>query len=117
MHDTKQVTKHLWGHNFSLMLSNTCSLPCRKVKRKVLVQVNLPGHNRLDFVKKLFADTLSLLFAEHGPSILFMFSSARIYREYVYSVAVYQKYLTRLGELIIYKPWRENYHFSQPRSF
>ena len=35
-------------------------------------------------------------------------------REYVYSVAVYQKYLTRLGELIIFEPWRENYHFSQP---
>ena len=34
--------------------------------------------------------------------------------EYVYSVAVYQKYLTRLGELIILEPWRENYHFAQP---
>ena len=37
-----------------------------------------------------------------------------INREYVYTVAVYQKYLTRLGELIIFEPWRENYHFSQP---
>ena len=27
-----------------------------------------------------------------------------VYREYVYSVAVYQKYLTRLGELIIFEP-------------
>ena len=36
------------------------------------------------------------------------------YREYLHSVAVYQKYLTRLGELIIFEPWRENYHFSQP---
>ena len=35
-------------------------------------------------------------------------------REYVYSVAVYQKYITRLKELIIFEPWRENYHFSQP---
>ena len=35
-------------------------------------------------------------------------------RGYVLSVAVYQKYLTRLGELIIFEPWRENYHFSQP---
>ena len=35
-------------------------------------------------------------------------------REYVHSVAVYQKYLTRLGELIIFEHWRENYHFSQP---
>ena len=34
-------------------------------------------------------------------------------REYVYSVAVYQKYLTRLGELRIFEPLRENYHFSQ----
>ena len=34
-------------------------------------------------------------------------------RDYVYSVAVYQKYLTRLEELIIFDPWRENYHFSQ----
>ena len=37
-------------------------------------------------------------------------------REYVYSVTVYQKYLTRLGELIILEPWRENYQFSQPSS-
>ena len=36
------------------------------------------------------------------------------HREYVYcSVAVYQKYPTRLGELIIFKLWPENYHFSQ----
>ena len=35
-------------------------------------------------------------------------------REYIYDDAVYQKYLTRLGELIIFEPWRENYHFSQP---
>ena len=27
------------------------------------------------------------------------------YREYVYSVTVYQKYLTRLGDLIIFEPW------------
>ena len=31
-------------------------------------------------------------------------------REYVYSAVVYQKYLTRLRELIIFEPWRENYH-------
>ena len=32
-----------------------------------------------------------------------------------YIVLTYnQKYLTRLGELIIFEPWRENYHFSQP---
>ena len=37
-----------------------------------------------------------------------------VYREYVYSAVVYQKYLTRLRELIIFEPWRENYHFSQP---
>ena len=37
-----------------------------------------------------------------------------IYREIVYSAVVYQKYLTRLRELIIFEPWRENYHFSQP---
>ena len=35
------------------------------------------------------------------------------YREYVYSVAVYLEYLTRLGEMIIFEPWRET-HFSQP---
>ena len=35
--------------------------------------------------------------------------------EYVYSVAVYQKYLTRLGEMIIFSPKLENYQFSQPR--
>ena len=31
------------------------------------------------------------------------------------SAAVYQKYLTKLGELIIFEPWRENYHVSQSR--
>ena len=35
-------------------------------------------------------------------------------REYVYSVAVYQKYLTRLGEMIIFSPKLENYQFSNP---
>ena len=35
-------------------------------------------------------------------------------KPFVNSVAVYQKYLTRLRELIIFEPWRENYHFSQP---
>ena len=35
--------------------------------------------------------------------------------EYLYSVAVYQKYLTRLGEMIIFSPRLENYQFSQPR--
>ena len=42
------------------------------------------------------------------------FRTRLINREYVHSVAVYQKYLTRLGELIIFEPWRKNYHFSQP---
>ena len=37
-----------------------------------------------------------------------------IHREYVHSVVVCQKYLTRLGELIIFKPWREKYHFCKP---
>ena len=41
----------------------------------------------------------------------------KINTEYVYSVVVYQKYLTRLGELIIFEPWRENYNFSKPRYF
>ena len=39
------------------------------------------------------------------------FRSSRQCREYVYSIAVYQKYLTRLEELITFEPWRENYHF------
>ena len=39
---------------------------------------------------------------------------AMLHIENTYSVAVYHKYLTRLGELIILEPWRENYHFSQP---
>ena len=34
--------------------------------------------------------------------------------EYVFSVAVYQKYLTRLGERIIFLPRLKNYRFSQP---
>ena len=33
------------------------------------------------------------------------------YREYVCSVVVCQKYLTRLGELIIFEPLRENLSF------
>ena len=51
--------------------------------------------------------------ASEKNSRLFFFSFG--YREYAHSVAVYQKYLKRLGELIIFEPWRENYHFSQPR--
>ena len=33
---------------------------------------------------------------------------------YVFSVAVRKKYLTRLGELVIFELLRENYHFSKP---
>ena len=51
-----------------------------------------------------FGKVLSSLFTEHGPYG---------YREYVDSVDVHQKYLIRLGQLIIFEPWRENY-FSQP---
>ena len=33
----------------------------------------------------------------------------------VHSAVVYQKYLTRLREMIIFSPRLENYQFSQPR--
>ena len=36
-----------------------------------------------------------------------------INREYLHSVAIHQKYPTTLGELIIFEPWREDYHFSE----
>ena len=45
---------------------------------------------------------------------VFSFRNYCRYRKYVYSAVVYKKYLTRLRELIIFEPWRENYHFSQP---
>ena len=35
--------------------------------------------------------------------------------EYVHGAVVYQKYLTRLKEIIIFSPRLENYQFSQPR--
>ena len=34
--------------------------------------------------------------------------------ECIYSVAVYQKYLTRLEEMIFFSPRLENYQLSQP---
>ena len=37
------------------------------------------------------------------------------YIEYIHSVVVYQNYLTRLGEMIIFSLRLENYQFSQPR--
>ena len=37
-----------------------------------------------------------------------------VHKEIVYNVDIYQKYLTRLGEVIIFEPWGENYHFFQP---
>ena len=33
--------------------------------------------------------------------------------EYIHSVVVYEKYLTRLGEILIFSPRLENYQFSQ----
>ena len=42
----------------------------------------------------------------------FVENNIPINREYACSVAVYQKYLKRLGELIAFEPWRENFHFS-----
>ena len=47
------------------------------------------------------------------PCSLDQVTGAQLYREYIYSVVVYKEYLTRLGELIIFEPLRENYHFSQ----
>ena len=38
---------------------------------------------------------------------IFVIYFLRLHREYVHSVVMYQKYLTRLGELIIFEPWRE----------
>ena len=35
-------------------------------------------------------------------------------RIYVHSVVLYQKYLTRLGEMIIFSPRLENYQFFKP---
>ena len=32
---------------------------------------------------------------------------------YVHTVVIHQKYLMRMGEFIIVKPWREYYHFFQ----
>ena len=46
-----------------------------------------------------------------------MSKSYSVDREYVHSAVVYQKYLTRLRELIIFEPWRKNYHFSQPSTY
>ena len=37
-----------------------------------------------------------------------------VYIKNIYSVATYQTYLMRLGELIIFEPWREKYNFFQP---
>ena len=50
----------------------------------------------------------------HSYETILKYGDYYDYREYVYSAVVYQKYLTRLRELIIFEPWRENYHFSQP---
>ena len=47
----------------------------------------------------------------YALNVLLKPSKGEIYREYVYSVAVYQKYLTRLGKLIIFEPWREKLSF------
>ena len=38
----------------------------------------------------------------------------KINRIRIYSAVVYQKYLTRLREMIIFSPRLENYQFSQP---
>ena len=42
-------------------------------------------------------------------------SDVEIYIDYVHSAVVYQKYLTRLGKMIIFSPRFENHQFSQPR--
>ena len=53
-----------------------------------------------------------IVYAKSTP-LPFLEIKKKINREYVYSAVVYKKYLTRLRELIIFEPWRENYHFSQ----
>ena len=63
----------------------------------------------LSFGKRLALMHLQKIFSVRGETHDFDTK----YREYAHSVAVYQKYLTGLGELIIFEPWREN-DFSQP---
>ena len=41
-------------------------------------------------------------------------SDVERYIEFVHSIFIYQKYLTWLGEMIIFSPRLENYQFSQP---
>ena len=45
-----------------------------------------------------------------GRSVCFT-SPADEYRECIYSVSVYQNYVTRLGELIIFEPWARKLSF------
>ena len=42
-------------------------------------------------------------------------SDVERYTEYVHSAVAYQKYLSRLGEMIIVLTRLENYQFSRPR--
>ena len=61
----------------------------------------------------LRVDNLGYIYNLANACEHYWMQSKEINREYVYSVAAYQKYLTRLGESIIFEPWRGNYHFSQ----
>ena len=84
----------------------------RTLGREKVLESNMNREERLENKRFLRQQMAEQKEREMEETIL----RVRLYREYVYSVVVYQKYLTRLGELIIFEPWGENYHFSKLRT-
>ena len=72
----------------------------RTLGREKVLESNMNRQERLENKRFLRQQMAEQKEREMEETIL----RVRLYREYVYSVVVYQKYLTRLGELIIFEP-------------
>ena len=87
---------------------------CRNVRCPVSAHASIGFRSGRSHKRIFYTKFLKVFFLEFVGCLQSSVEAQFTYREYVYSVAVYQKYRTRLGELIVFKPGLENYHFSQP---
>ena len=82
--------------------------------------VNVTFYNAVSMIHDVirtadpFPYTVTFMFVSVGKNKTQQIKTLKDKTEYLYSVAVYQKYQTRLGEMIISSPRLENYQFSQP---
>ena len=108
-------SRESYSSNISDRLSSDSSVRrTQSSNESDLSSVSSWRRNRVEREDASKKDVRMMIKSLYVDDVTFFDNGFCVNREYVYSAVVYQKYLTRLRELIIFEPWRENYHFSQP---